>query len=149
MNREQEMRFFFDTIKELSEEEIAEIFQQNLEEEDIEKLQKVITILQNQDEDLGHSIFDFMEEALKKDWEKHWSISNDGTMNLISIPNFSYPIDEERLKYPYLLSEILGKKWENTRESEITFYSAYLEALRRNGVKGVKIDLTSEEWILE
>ncbi len=116
--------------------------EQNIDviKENIAKIQTYF--LGEKDDEMGHSIYEFLDDALKEKWENYWDISEDGTMKS---KESNYTIKKEDLTMPKCLEHIL-EKYSYKNKEEITFYFAYLEALRKIGVKKVKIRLDSEEW---
>jgi len=96
------------------------------------------------DENICQSPFDNLEEVFMDDWENDWFIYDDGTIESKTAANFSISKNELTKKnwISYVLSE---KDFNETNEGERCFYFAYLEALKRNGIKKIEIYVNTED----
>jgi molecular chaperone GrpE (heat shock protein) len=82
-------------------------------------------------------------EISQKSWKNDWLVHDDGTIELKS--DSGYTIKGSHLTEQNWLSHILEKDFGNRSAGETPFYFAYLDALKKIGVRKIEIDINTDE----
>jgi len=124
------------------------------EETDVKRLKDAVVTLQSYCNDTRDTdtfqppafecIYNDLDETFQEDWVKDWIIEDDGTIRL-QYGNH-YEIAGNRLTETNWLSHILEKDLGKGGNGEQTFYSAYIAALKKIGIKKVEIDVQTGKW---